>query len=351
MRPGRSRSRLLAALVALALSQTAPGCHSIDRVGAIPEDRLPRELDKTTLPPYVVEPPDVLLIDVLRVVPQPPYRVEPLDVLLLDVKPTKRDEPITGLYQIEPDGSLKLGRAYGSLRAAGMTLPQIKNAIEAHLRENFGIQEPQASVVLAQTRILQQVRGEHLVRQDGTVSLGTYGDVYVAGMTLPAAKAAIESALSHYLLKPDISLDVGGYNSKVYYIIFDGAGFGQQLYRQPITGNETVLDAIAGVQGLPATSSQKHIWVARPAPAGSACDQVLEVDWCGITRRGDTRTNYQILPGDRIFVQGDGWLMFNNTLTKILTPVERILGVTLLGNGTVRSFGHTGGATGTGIGF
>src|SRR5438132_371812 len=93
-------------------------------------------------------------------------RVQPVPAgaRLLDVKPTKRDEPITGLYQIEPDGSLNFGRAYGSLRVAGMTLPQIKTALEAHLRENFGIQEPQASVVLAQTRIMQQVRGEHLVR-------------------------------------------------------------------------------------------------------------------------------------------------------------------------------------------
>jgi polysaccharide export outer membrane protein len=166
------------------------------------------------------------------------------------------------------------------------------------------------------------------------------------------AKAAIEGALGRYLLKPEISLDVGGYNSKVYYIIFDGAGFGQQLFRQPITGNETVLDAIAGVQGLPATASQKHIWVARPAPPGTGCDQVLDVDWCAITRRGDTRTNYQLLPGDRIFVQGDSWLTFNNALTKLLTPVERVLGVTLLGNATVRSFGPNGGtSSGSGTGF
>ena len=35
---------------------------------------MPHELAKTSLPPYVVEPPDVLLIDVIRVTPI--YEVE-----------------------------------------------------------------------------------------------------------------------------------------------------------------------------------------------------------------------------------------------------------------------------------
>ena len=38
-----------------------------------------RELEKVSMPPYVVEPPDVLLVDTIRVVPRPPYHVEPLD--------------------------------------------------------------------------------------------------------------------------------------------------------------------------------------------------------------------------------------------------------------------------------
>jgi polysaccharide export outer membrane protein len=31
---------------------------------------------------------------------------------------------------------------------------------------------------------------------------------------------------------------------------------------------------------------------------------VLKIDWCGIKDRGDTLTNYQVLPGDRIIVPG-----------------------------------------------
>ena len=38
-------------------------------------------------------------------------------------------------------------------------------------------------------------------------------------------------------------MDVQGFNSKLYYVILDGGGAGQQVVRLPVTGNETVLDA------------------------------------------------------------------------------------------------------------
>src|SRR5262245_61255400 len=38
---------------------------------------LPRELAKVPMPPYVIEPPDILLIDAIRVVPLPPYKIAP----------------------------------------------------------------------------------------------------------------------------------------------------------------------------------------------------------------------------------------------------------------------------------
>ena len=57
------------------------------------------------------------------------------------------------------------------------------------------------------------------------------------------------------------------YNSKVYYVITEGAGQGDLVARLPITGNETVLDAISQINGLSRLSS-KNIWIARPTPSG-----------------------------------------------------------------------------------
>jgi protein involved in polysaccharide export with SLBB domain len=214
-------------------------------------------------------------------------------------------------------------------------LEEAQVAIRNHLSRV--IRNPQVAVALGQSRTIQQVRGEHLVRPDGTIGLGTYGGVYVAGLTLPQAKCAIEKYLSQFILNPEISLDVSAYNSKVYYIIADGAGYGQQVYRFPATGNETVLDAISNIGGLPVVSSKRYIWVARPSPPGHGCYQVLPVDWAAITQGGATETNYQLLPGDRIYVKSDCLIHLDNALAKIISPIERLLGVTLLGAATVDS--------------
>src|SRR5215218_7378513 len=66
---------------------------------------VPKELNKVSLPPYVIETPDILMIDAIRVIPLPPYRVEPLDVLFLTAKGVQPEDPINGLYGVDPDGS------------------------------------------------------------------------------------------------------------------------------------------------------------------------------------------------------------------------------------------------------
>src|SRR5262249_12521943 len=144
-------------------------------------------------------------------------------------------------FVVSPEGLVNLGYSYGPVRVGGLTLEEAQAAIRHHLEKT--LRNCQVTVALAQFRGLQQVRGQHLIRPDGTISLGTYGSVYVAGLTLGQAKCVIEKYLSQYILDPQIAVDVMAYNSKVYYVIFDGGGFGQQIFRLPVTGNETVLDA------------------------------------------------------------------------------------------------------------
>src|SRR5262249_44863293 len=171
-----------------------------------PNPDQPHELEKMSLPDYVIEPPDILLIDAVRTVPLPPYKIEPLDVLLIQATNTLPNEPINGLFGVEPEGTVNLGPTYGTVRIAGMTTEEARVAIEKQLKGT--LKEPRVLVSLAQSRAMQQVRGEHLVRPDGTVGLGTYGSVHLAGMTLAEAKSAIEAQLAQYLLNPQISLDI-----------------------------------------------------------------------------------------------------------------------------------------------
>jgi polysaccharide export outer membrane protein len=309
------------------------GCTTAGNGVMYEEFTLPRELQKTSLPEYVIEPPDILQLDTISVIPKPPYKIGALDVLLIQAVKTLPNLPISGLYGVQPDGRVNLGVPYGAVEVAGMTLEQATATIEKHL-EQF-VKGPRASVSLSQSRALQQIRGEHLVGQDGTVNLGVYGSVHVAGLTIREATEAVKALLSQYLQNPEISLLISGYNSKVYYVIVGGGGNGQQVQRFPITGNETVLDAIAQINGLPVGASPCKVWVARPSPAECGSDQILPVDWLAVTNGASTATNYQLLPGDRVHIGPQTLVALNNALAQFIAPVERTFGITLLGTQTV----------------
>jgi polysaccharide export outer membrane protein len=155
------------------------------------------------------------------------------------------------------------------------------------------------------------VTGPHLVRPDGTVNLGVYGSLTVTGLTTDEAAQAVrkhlagQESLRDKGVKADdlvVSVDVAAYNSKKYYVIID-VGAGETVHAFLVTGNESVLDALSNVGGLAPVSDKWTIWVARRSPEAGKPAQILPVDWTGITQHGETATNYQLLPGDRVYVK------------------------------------------------
>lgn len=312
-------------------------CESLAQYGAdgsVLPDRPPAELTKVSMPTYRVEPPDVLLINAISISPPDPYFIQPLDILQIVVAGALPEQPIAGTYQVEPSGMVSLGPSYGPVKLEGLTVNEAIDAISRHLGNI--LQVPEVSVSLLQPSGQQQIAGEHLVGPDGTVNLGIYGAVYVSGMTLEQTRHAIEEKLGEFFNNPQVAVDVFAYNSKVFYIITEGAGFGDQVLRVPVTGNETVLDAISQIGGLSRLSST-NLWISRPSPNCSGCDQIIPVDWDAITRGANTCTNYQILPGDRVFVSEDRWVALDGLISKLLNPVERLFGFTLLGSQTIQS--------------
>lgn len=144
------------------------------------------------------------------------------------------------------------------------------------------------------------------VRQDGVIDLGFTGDIYVAELSLREAEEKIAQHLTddaiarnQKLTKPyEVSVRLAGQQSKYYYVL--GAVSTQGRFK--LSGNETVLDAILQA-GLRPNSLPEKAYLARPSQVG-APPQVLAIDWDGIKERGDTLTNYQLFPGDRVIVPG-----------------------------------------------
>ncbi|MCA9238147.1 MAG: polysaccharide biosynthesis/export family protein [Planctomycetales bacterium] len=284
---------------------------------------VPRELEMVTLPRYVIEPPDVLLIEGVKLVPKSPHRIETFDVLLVRVVGAFPEQPIDDAYSVDADGTVNLGPTYGRVKVVDSTIEESEDEIRKQLSKILS--DVDVSVSLVASAGAQQITGQHLVAMDGRVNLGTYGSVYVAGMTLEQARAAVEEKLKEKLESPEIFIDVLAYNSKVYYVVTQGAGLGDNIVRFPVTGNDKVIDAVANLGGVSQVSSKK-MWIARPAPNGVGCEQILPVDWDGITQGAVTATNYQLMPNDRLYIAEDKITNFNNFVSKLLNPFERMVG-------------------------
>jgi protein involved in polysaccharide export with SLBB domain len=140
-----------------------------------------------------------------------------------------------------------------------------------------------------------------LVAMDGKINLGSLGSISVAGLTAPQARDAIKAHVDGEIKDAEVLVNVLRNNSKVFYIITKGGGRGDNVVRAPITGNETVIDAVASL-GEMHLSSQTKMWIARPAPNGVGNEEILTVAWNEIASGQSTATNYQLLPGDRLFV-------------------------------------------------
>lgn len=298
-----------------------PGKHTTPPITLPPPGSVPTELNPVSLPEYVIEPPDVITIE-------------------------------ARLKEITKEEADKLAELRKELRKGDLPA-ETRKQYEAELKQR--LENPDYS---GGTRELDYnpIQNQFQVKPDGTVYLGAYGTVHVAGLTQNQARLAIRSVLAKQINYEAggtiedrllVLVDVTGYNSKKYYVITDGGGAGERMFQFPCTGKEFVSDAIALIQGLPEEASKRNIWVARRTPHLNE-EQILPVDWVGITQWGVTNTNYQLFPGDRVYVKAQRIVTIDRTLGKLLNPVERLLGVTLLGTQTVnqiqgRGFGFGGG--------
>ncbi len=247
-------------LLALA-ALVASGCQTVRTPEeTIAKSNLPGEFKKVSLPEHVLEPPDLILVEVLEALP---------------------GRPISGERLVKPDGKISLG-FYGEVYVAGLTTDEVKEKIVLHLRkflpdEVLGLNE--------------------IDPEDGSVK----------------QKDPRES--------DRVFVDVTAYNSKFYHVYGDVAAPG----KMPITGNETVLDAIQYAGGLIPTASTANIRLVRPAPPGACCEQVLPVNLSAIISAGDPTTNYQLMPGDRVVVYRDPLIRTTLFMDKVLAPVQTLL--------------------------
>lgn len=140
---------------------------------------------------------------------------------------------------------------------------------------------------------------DQTVLADGTIDLGRYGRIIVAGRTVEQVEQLVAEVVEKAEGEPvdHINVRLISPQGAVYYVLGEVNAPGSF----PLIGRETVLDAILAAGGLNSRASTCEIILSRPTPP-EGCRVVLPICYRQITQLGDTTTNYQILPGDRIYV-------------------------------------------------
>jgi protein involved in polysaccharide export with SLBB domain len=321
-----------------------------------------------------------------------PYIIEPSDLILVEVLETLPGRPISGERLVRPDGTMCLG-FYGDVYVKGLSLAQAKVAIIKHLRafledEFLGLQTPNppfpdrpdlrqspsetgakvkprpsshrkpsrsasarprvasrpvASGSVPVVRIAAQTK--HETDQEKSVPPGAphqvvvpRGDqgqvtitIHVDGGKPPAVTAPApqgEPAVPlpdepWFIVPPEKSatvfVDITGYNTKTYYI----GGDVQVIGKLPCSGHETVLDAIQYAGGLLSSADPGNIRLVRPARGGKPA-KVYKVDLPAIEERGDATSNYQLFPGDRLIVGRNATVRKTAELDRLAAPIQTI---------------------------
>jgi protein involved in polysaccharide export with SLBB domain len=147
---------------------------------------------------------------------------------------------------------------------------------------------------------------DQVVFPDGTIDLGIYGRPVVAGKTQEQIVAEV-AQLINAKEKPKqpiaVTVRIIGRSSKVYYVLGEVNAPGAF----PVNGFDTVLDGIIKAGGVTKKAAKQNIILSRPTPP-DGCRVVYPVCYPQIVQLGDTSTNYQLQPGDRIYVPGSGLL-------------------------------------------
>ncbi len=244
-----------------------------------------------------------------------------LDSLAVDVGDTVSVEPVSfdatirlpGDQTVKPDGRISLGE-FGPFFAAGKSVEQLQLEIQSLIDSSIS-SRLETEFALQQQRTEQQDSDELVL--DGPTDDEQDKDVLQDQQARDRAQArqarrAFDDDRETQLRQNRISVRLTNWDSKKIYVLGEVNSPGSFVYQ----GNETVLDAIIEAGGIGTKANHHAIIVSRPSNCGD-CKTVMKVCYDQIVQLGDASTNYQLLPGDRVYVPS---LSFMEDLRQTLRP-------------------------------
>jgi polysaccharide export outer membrane protein len=134
------------------------------------------------------------------------------------------------------------------------------------------------------------------VRPDGKITLPLIGAVQAAGKTPSQLEKTIETKLEAYIHNPNVAVMVLTINSRKFNILGRVAKPGSY----PLSGNVTVLDAIAEAGGFTPFAKVTRIYILRQNPGGG--DTRIRFNYKAIIKGKHQGQNIFLQPQDTVVV-------------------------------------------------
>ncbi len=161
-----------------------------------------------------------------------------------------------------------------------------------------------------------EVSGKFVINNEGKIQYEFIGDVEVAGKTKKKVTEVLVKILSKYIISPEVTVQILGYNSKVVYVIGEVGSPGKIFMRgDTITIREALVQS-----GLPLINSKSSkSKLITPADNGKA--KVINVNVYKLLYKGDLRENLVMKPGDTLYIPPTALTKAMRVIQPVSAPV------------------------------
>lgn len=175
-------------------------------------------------------------------------------------------------------------------------------------------------VLQVSVRPAPEITRELVVRPDGRVSFDLIGEVEVEGKTIEEIQREITARVEQFIVHPDVTVLLQTSASRVYYVF----GEVQKPGAYPLIGHVTALQALGQTGGPTHFANLDGARLVRPTEGQG---QRYPVDFDAIAKKGDATTNYELQPGDVIYVPPAATARLGYAIGVIFFPIQQLIGL------------------------
>ncbi len=166
-----------------------------------------------------------------------------------------------------------------------------------------------------------EVSGQYIINSEGKIQYEFLGDVAIEGQTKGEVATKLTGLLATYIVNPEVTVKIVGYNSKVVYVIGEVGRPGKiNMYGDTMTVREALLQA--GLPLLSASTKNGKLFT----PSSSEKPKQTKVDINALLYEGDLRQDLVMKPGDTLFVPPTGLTKIMRAIAPIAAPIGTAAG-------------------------